>query len=251
MKKLFVGIAATVLAAAMCVSFAACGGDGGSDAKAKAVKGEEVTEAQWDAAFDALEKDDAKYTVEEETVNTATYRVDKKTGGTLTQKTVMTYINNGAKQSQKGESDVTAEGDFSFADLLANLGLFDEYAPKEGKTEVERYTEKAEGRYTGYAKDADGNWQKSASTNLVPADLKSKQGDFADYKYDAKLKGYVDKDYTAEDKIYTVYKFNGDGQLSAVYMYYTSGGGSAIESVRERSYLFTYEAAEITLPTVA
>ncbi len=255
MKKFFVGIAATVLAAAMCVSFAACGGT--SADKAKSIKGEQVTEEQWDAAFQALEKDDAKFTIKMASTYEMTFEVDltevggKKTSGTLTQSATVTYVNNATKQSEKGEINISSKGDFSFADLLENLGIPADQV-KEGKTEMEMYTEKEGEGYTSYQKDKDGNWYKGkAYDSLLPLYDFNEDGRFTEYKYDETLQGYVDKDHTEDSHDYIVYKFNKDGQLVAAYSYSSKGSTDAMKQINEMSYIIEYSAKDITLPTVA
>lgn len=254
MKKLFVGIAATVLAAAMCVSFAACG-----DSSAKDVKGVEITAEQWNAAMEVFEKDDAKYTVEFEMKQVYNLTVDgtviggEKKSGSVTAISRGTYMNNGAKQSAKGEGEVTFDGDYAKEDLMNNLHLDeDEFEGIQKATEM--YAEKADGKYTVYTQDDAGKWTKdSSSGSIIPVSYYAPDGDFADYKYDETLKGYVDKDYKAEDTEYTVYKFNSDGQLIAIYSYV--GYSQGVESMQmtldyETSLVISYSASDITIPTV-
>ena len=255
MKKLFAGIAATALAAAMCVSFAACG-ESGAD-KAKSIKGETVTEEQWDAAFAAFEKDEAKFTIEAISSATSTYTLDLtvlgegKKSGTLSQKATYTYINNGAKQSAKGTMEVSAKGDFSYAELVEYLEM-GEYASQEGKSKDEVYSEKAAIGYTVYTKDKDGKWQKNASAGgAVPLYYFDEAGNFGDYKYDETLKGYVEKDYKADDENYQVYKFDKDGNLVAFYSHTMMEAGTMLGETSEVGYTISYTAKDITLPTVA
>ena len=60
----FAWMMAAFCAAAMCVSLAACGeGDSVGDVDAENIVGHEVTEAQWDAAFDKLTSTESVYTV--------------------------------------------------------------------------------------------------------------------------------------------------------------------------------------------
>lgn len=253
MKKLFVGIAATAMAAALCVSFAACG----EPSSAKDVQGYEVTEEQWDAAFDTFDKEDAKFTIEETTTYEMTYTADltivggKKTSGTYTNKSTLTYVNNGVKQSVKGESNAASTGDYTYDELVQYLGM-STYAPKEGKTEIEMYLDRTDGKHILYRKDVNGDWQKGETFggDLFDDGQLGEQGDFDQYKYDETLKGYVDKDYTEKSKDYVVYKFNKDAQLIAVYMYSTTGTGNALGSTTERSYVISHKAGDITLPTV-
>ena len=254
MKKLFVGIAATMLAAAMCISFAACG-----DSSAKDVKGAEITAEQWNAAMDVFEKDDAKYTVEFEMKQVYNLTVDatsaggEKKSGSVTAISKGTYMNNGAKQSAKGEGEVTFDGDYAKEDLMNNLHL-DEEQFEEMQKKTEMYAEKATSGYTVYTQDEEGKWTKDGkSSGLIPVSYYAPDGDFADYKYDETLRGYVDKDYKAEDTEYTVYKFNSDGQLIAIYSYV--GYSQGVEAMKmtldyETSLVISYTASEITIPTV-
>ena len=262
MKKLFVGIAATVLAAAMCVSFAACG-ETGAD-KAKSVKGEEITAEQWDKAFDVFTKDDAKFTLETATKAVYTLTADatsiggKKSEGSITSVNTGTSIVNGAKQSVKDEIEVTVSGDYKY-DEIANKLPNSSGLEKEGKKTVEAYSEAAEGGdYTIYTKDDAGNWKTTKSSDHVAMEtlyVCAPYGNFDNYKYDENLKGYVEKDYKeGETKSYQVYKFDKDGKLIAVYLYYEKAEGNdalKMTTISEMSVIVSYDAKDITLPTVA
>lgn len=56
MKKLLIGLTATTLSAAMLVSLVGCS-DGGALAKAKSIKGDEVTQEQWSAALSEISEE--------------------------------------------------------------------------------------------------------------------------------------------------------------------------------------------------
>ena len=256
MKKSIVGIAATVLSAAMCLSFAACG-----NMSAKRIKGAEVTEKQWDAAFEALTREDAEFTVDCEGENISTVQTDAsaeggKKSGTLTTVFTETYVIMGTQRSLAGEQTNSAKGDYAFADLLAALGR----SPgdvKEGKEKIGEYVEKIDADYTAiYILKANGSWSwiplDSSDDDLDPIDDYGQYGNFGKFKYDETLKGYVDAGYTESSDDHSVYKFNEEGQLTAIYLYHreekTAGGSKTVTS-REVSMTISYGAGELALPS--
>ncbi len=106
MKKLVLGLTLAVCTAAMCASFAACGGGGGS---AKGVASIEVTAAQWDAAIDYLEDDDSLLSISYKMTQTVTaygqtakttisYQARKRDGNAYLK---MTASSGHASQSQE------------------------------------------------------------------------------------------------------------------------------------------------------
>lgn len=257
MKKLFFGMAAAVLSAAMCLQFAACGGSGAD--KAKSIKSAEVTEEQWNAAFEALEKDDAKFTVEFASAQSNAVETEAADGGkksgTFLSSSAVTYVINGAKQWMKGEQTLSVKGDYSFAELAAALEMPAE-SYKEGTTKSEQYAEKTGAGYSLYSQAEDGSWSKSLPSpfyDLNPIENYERYGDFAEFKYDETLKGYVEKDYTESSKSYFVYKFDGSGMLVAICMHYGdeyTAGGLKIVGSSDVNMLISYKADEIDLPAV-
>lgn len=219
--KLLFGFATAAMAAVMCVGFAACGGG----PNAKSVKGEEITEEQWNSFTDVFEKEDAKYTIET-SVKTET---DDASGSTT-----LTLIQNGAKSYYKLEASGKSAGD------------------KVEHTE-ESYVEYKDGKYTVYTKGEDGKWT-SEEENYSPYDYTDTLGpltgmmtqlvSYAAFEYSADQKGYVLKNLP-EGATSPVLKFDKDGRLVAIYYAYDTEQGSM-----ELNLVIDYDAKDITLPTV-
>lgn len=258
MKKVFVGISAAALAAVMCVAFVGCG----EGADAQSITSETVTAEQWDAAFAALEKDDAKYTIDakSEFVITVTANQtengEKKIVGTITTTQPGIFINNGAKQFSKTESATfSVDGDFTPEEIEEYLGGDpDELA---NKPEEEAYAERdASGVSTIYTKDRDGKWETiHYQGHLNPIVGNMPIPDFDGVKYDEALKGYVEKDHETGEEFYIVFKFNKSGQLAAIFIHEGDGkaedkGDVSVLSYLEVSYVISYTAKDFSLPTV-
>ena len=218
--KLLFGFATAAMAAVMCVGFAACGG-----VDAKGVKGEEVTAEKWEAALDALDAEDAKYTIEATT---------KMTADGYSAEGTATLVVNGAKVYYKSESTEEVEG--------------------EKETDVyEAYTEYKDGKYTVYKKDDDGKWTSEESPfggvsySYILGVAFSGIPKYDDYKYSADDKGYVLKE-VAEGESSPVVKFDKDGKLVAIY--FNGKQDIGIEVDMELNAVIDYSAKDITLPTV-
>ena len=263
MKKVIAGIAATVLAAAMCVSFAACGGSGAE--KAKDIKGEEVTAEQWTAAFEALEKADAEYTVTQKIVETYSIKnvtdpddTNKKLSGSQTLTSDIVYSKKGNKEHQITTNTTKLTGDARR--IMAIMGLSEDEIPEEDTTTEteELYGEKTEpiNGYVLYEQNADGTWRKGDGRPFTPP-LGDYKTQYENYIYSAENKGYISKDYSAEDKDeLEVFKFDKDGKLVAVYCEMPTESeedddGSEMTTTYTGSSIIEYSAKDITLPTVA
>ncbi len=253
MKKVFVGIAATVLAAAMCVSFAACG-----STSAKDIKGEEVTAEQWDAAFEALTKEDAEYTFTQTSEDVMTYKGipdpeanNKKLDGSSKATEELVFTKKGKKESQTSKITVKLSGD---ARRIAIIMGADEEDIKEGEVDSEEvYVEKTDEGYVYYEQE-DGKWTKGNGMSLAPSYSRYK-GKYDSYEYSEEHKGYVSKDYSAEDKdTLEVIKFDKDGRLVAIYTETPEKGekGDDMEMIASStvSVIIEYSAKDITIPTV-
>ena len=266
-KKLFVGIAAGVLAAAMCVSFAACG----SSVDAKSVKGEEVTEAEWDAAVEAVLNGDAltiEYLAKSSAKNelTATLQGESES---LTAKSKserrMTYIVNGAKQSGKGYVKISYGGDLE--EMAAIMGQ--EMGAEEGKTNVEVYSEVTADGTNYYVQNKEGEWMVDHDGDTVVEEMFDEldmlkyyvKDCYGDYEYSAEHKGYIPADYEEGEPLYVI-KFQ-DKKLVAVYMennykreqdlYESIMPGMMIMKMdveASTQIVIKYETKDITLPTV-
>ena len=255
MKKFFVGIAATVLAAAMCVSFAACGGNGAE--KAKSIKGEQVTAEQWDAAFEALTKEDAEYTFTRTTVYVTTYKGipdpeanNKKLNGTSTATEELVFTKKGNKESEISKTTGKLSGDARRIAII--MGVDEEEIDANLERSSEEYVEKTNEGYVSY-EQKDGKWTKGNGSSMAPSYSQYK-GKFESYEYSEEHKGYIPKDYSAEDKDeLEVIKFDKDGRLVAIYTEMSEEGDKNEEIIAsgKMSVTIEYSAKDITLPTVA
>lgn len=273
-KRLFVGVVAGVLATSMCVSLAACG----SEVDAKGVKGETVTEEEWEAAIELLMDADSDYTVEylsEESSEGKMTVLGETVKGGMKETNRATYVKNGNIVYVSGYRELKYSGDGA-----AMMGGFASDGPagyasesvsdyyKEGKTEFEMYSEinYETGASVNYTKDEEGNWTKSNGYVYNSAlgavySLIMDLGDYEDYEYSEEYKGYIEKDFDGEEgETPTVYKFQ-DKKLVAVYQHSEVEGeeddgglGLMSSSYEEESTLNVtckYEAKELTLPEVA
>lgn len=219
--KLLFGFATAAMAAVMCVGFAACGG-----VDAKSVKGEEVTAEQWEAALDALDAEDAKYTIEA----TSTSKSDK--GNTESESTLVV---NGAKTHYTYKSTMEVDGE-------------------KQTDEGDIYVEHKDGAYVVYEKGEDGKWTSEEERSnhydytTILGVVFGGYPAYDEYKYSADDKGYVLKD-VAEGESSPVIKFDKDGKLVAVYF----NGKLDMEFLvleTEVNVVIDYDAKDITLPTV-
>lgn len=227
MKKFLFGFTAAALAAVMCVGLVGCGG--GPDAKS--VKGEKITEEQWNACLDVFEKEDSKYTVEISVEGSG-----EAAGNKMSADITLTAIKNGPKASLTMDSVEEANG-------------------QKAEEHREGVSELKDGKYTLYEKK-DGKWTSTESGGpvvtldavLMITGINLGSMRFSDYKYDADQKGYVLANAPAGMPT-PVIKFNKDGQLIAVYEEYNVDA-EGVKSESEINIVITYEAEDITIPTV-
>lgn len=247
--RLLFGLAASMMAALMCVGFAACG-----RVDAKTFAGEEITEEQWNDAVRLLQNEETRFTIEAQATSNGTVEADltpnggSKLSGDVSSTGTWSYVRNGNKEYTKQVEDVTFSGDAK--------RIYEVFGPivdmKEGRTEEERYTEKNDSVYTLYYRDDNGNWKKRrgvSSQNMLAGILKVT--DYNRYEYSTEQKGYVLKD-AGEDKL-LVLKFDKNARLSAVYYVATEEpfqSGVEIRLTGEMKFLITYDAGEINLPKV-
>ena len=276
MKKLFIGIAATALAAAMCVSFAACG-ETPSATDAKDVQGYEVTAEQWNAAFEAftieaLTKEDAEFTITETTSYTYTLKpmtdpeTNEELNGGYTLKDEIVYIKKGDKEHGINTRIRKFTGDGLRMSALtqipgalpsADATTTPDKSPVQETTTTtaEGYTERTADGYWTY-EQKDGKWMKMRGGNSFASyfDYVFIYGNFKtqceNYTYSEANKGYIPKDYSAEDSdLLTVIKFDRDGKLIAIYAERYEEYPGSTESLTT-GLVIEYSAKEITLPTV-
>ncbi len=246
-KRVVFGLVSAALAAVMCIGFAGCGGS-----KAESIKGEEVTEKQWDKAFDYFTEEDAKYTISYSEEWTTEYKfvyLDEKLSGSGKDVRTIDAVKNGAKEYVKQTDTIEFSGDMK----KIAAALDDEVEEKE-ETE-ETYAEFKSGAYTVYTQDDDDKWGTSqADRTIIPFERVTGglSFDYSSYEYSSDMKGYILKGAIKNGYMYVV-KFNSDGQLSAISytLERTTKSGSYEETTtRVLSVVIEYKADEITLPTV-
>lgn len=244
-KKAIVSTVASIaLAGVMCVGFAACGGG----ASAKSVKGEEIDEATWNAAFESEEiyknfkLDASSTTITEMKLGTEKIKT--------TMNSAVTYNYADQKTHGVGEVKTSVSGKLPEGAGTPTAGTVktDYYLDES----VTPYTciEKVDGKWTNVTLTQDNSYKYASAMNtiehgilnLLPSDA------FADYVYSAEHKGYVEKDAQETDPLVVV-KFK-DGKLKAVY----AEGSEELNGVKTTttySFVITYGGQSVTLPTVA
>ena len=247
MKKVLSGVLAGALAVIMCASFAACGE---KKVDAGSVEGKEVTEEQWDAAFDELTANSARFA----DVFTARAKIVMEgMEGTLTQ--YGTWTKNGNKERMEADYSYSAgepvrglsayRGE-SFMETIDGTDYFYEKIKDEGRWEIGSDGQEHFVQGTGEEK-----WVKSEFYSpmwffgqLIEVLIQTESGaGFENFNNDAERKGYVvSETYTptgmSGDNL--IVKFDEEGRISAFsYHYYWD-----VQCVVE------YTAGEITLPTV-
>ena len=232
-------LASIALAGVMCVGFAACGGD-----TAESIKGEEVDQATWDAAFEneELYKNFKLETegdmVMEMTLAEKTIKVTAEQSGECIYADAKTYAIVKAKTSVSG--DLPDE-------------MKDYY--KDGSEEMEYYVDES-GEEIKYVAKVDGKWANiTENTNRYNSALEALEnvldnvvgsGEYEDYEYSAEHNGYVAKE--AREGELVVIKFK-DGKLKAIYTKETEESASA-KTTFTMSYVITYEGQSVTVPAV-
>ncbi len=247
MKKRFSGITAGVLAAVMCASFAACGE---REIDAERVEGKKVTKERWDAAFQTLTENSARFA----DVFTARAKIVMEgIEGTLTQ--YGTWSKNGNKERMEADYSYSAEEPArglspyrgqSFMENIDGTNYFYNKIKDEGRWEtgsngVEHFVQG-----TGEEK-----WVKSEFYSpmwffgqIMEVLIQTESGaGFENFNYDTEREGYiVSETYTptglAGDNL--IVKFDEEGRIAAFsYQYYWD-----VQCVVE------YTAEEIELPMI-
>lgn len=244
--KLLFGFIAAAMAAVMCVGFAACGG-----VNAKGVKGERVDAETWTKAFENLTKKDAVFTIE---VSSVTRESEKGKDGELVvdnsseNSTSYTIIKNGSKEYVHSVVERTTSESGEDASGESSL-------KSERKTDTESYAEYTGSKYVVYRTNESGRWATfDGISGVIPfsAVLGLINGTYSAYSYSEDEQGYVLSDPGEYDYPYVV-KFDKDGRLVAIYCEYSrEEEENGIKTVKEIEFnlVITYEADEITLPTV-
>lgn len=238
MKKLLIGISAALCAVIMGACLAACAPD------AKDVTSIEVTEEEWNAAFEYLYKDDAVYTM------TSISQVEIRcVDGTITG--CDTYICNRNKNKTKDAETLTYDFPDSLKEMAQSMFGSD---VESGKTaEVETYGEAKDGEYYDYYK-VDGKWIKSkgyVSYELLSRLLSGNNMSYSYYEFNAEKKGYVRNDLedSSESPVVKFGKVGDEVRLIAVYTLLNNTQGE-ISQTAESNVTISYSSPEITLPTV-
>lgn len=249
-RKVLLGIAAAALAAVMCVGFSACGEN------AEGVRGEEVTEKQWNSALAYFTEEEAVYKIEcsEEQVEERKFEyIDEILSGSATCIQTVEAVKNGEKEHVKQTRKIEFSGDYKkiAAALDQEIEAVDE--------EEEMYAEKKDDAITVYSKDDNEKWTTSKGYSSIAygkiREVLSNMSislSYSSYEYSNDLKGYVLKDSQKRDSVY-VLKFNGDGKLCAIYFEYetvTKSGNREHTMKDVFNVVISYKAENITLPTV-
>ncbi len=254
MKKWFAGMMAGALAAVICVSFAACGEKG---LDAESIEGKEVTEAQWNAAFDELLSEDAVYTVRGEVTSESTFKK-----GEYQASVTIEYSGYAEKTASAGHMFGNAKlvdysGDVKeffdeeeYEDIVEQKGSYD--------YKINRYAEKTEGGAYWYEMEPETNqWVRARVSdyelpleNYLSSLRKECKDNFDRFHYDAEKKGYILTSIeTRGERKYenTVIKFNDEGKLVAIF------GDEGEHGFSDRKIVFhfvvEYTAEEIVFPT--
>ena len=247
-KRILCAVAVVVLAVSMCVGVAACGPN------AKSVRGEEVSESEWKAAFEALTSKDAEFTVESLAKASVKYEHETmihKTKWTANTMASCTYTKKGPIESKIGYSKVSYKGDKDSAE--------NELGQKAGKKDIELYSKIEDNVIYNYEKNLNDEWEREeAYSSVVSGELSyiiymANRYDY--FEYSKEHKGYVVKGYEEGDAL-TVYKFKG-GKLVAIYLYSEdfeeeseAQEYSKSTTITECHITIKYTAKEIKLPTV-
>lgn len=248
--KATVCIVTAAMAAAMCVGFVGCG------ASAESVKGEEVTEKQWNSALEYFTDTEAIYTIEcteEHTEERKCEYIDEILSGSVNGTQTVKVIKNGAKEYVKENRKIEMKGDYK--KIAAAL---DQEIKTVDETE-EEYAEHTETGYTVYYKNDDDKWAKRQSYSSIAygkiSEVLSNMGislSYSSYEYSTNLKGYILKNSVRNDAVYIV-KFNGDGKLSAIYFEYETNTKSSNREHGKKdvfNVLINYKGEKVNLPTV-
>lgn len=262
MKKLLTSLTAAILAGVMCISFAACGSETDDPfEKARAFKGTEVTAKQWNAAFEALGRDDAEYTVDYVSnmiriVEAIDPETNKELNGTSELLVIAKLIKKGGKEYRKITYGVKLSGDYKKIAMMngATEEDFEEMLKRYEEAGEEEYAEKkGENEWILYKKVEGIGWQGSVSDHGILGEnpfATSKSGTV----FDTEWNGYIPDEegfYGPNAEPLCVIKFDRDGRLYSV----TSGmdmlkNGTYVRLLyQENVALFTYEAEDFTIPT--
>ncbi len=249
-KKVLFGITAAALAAVMCVGFSACGGN------AESVRGEEVTEKQWNSALDYFTEEDAVYKIEcrEEQVEERKFEyIDEILSGGATCVQTIEAVKNGTKEYVKQTKKLDFSGDYK--KIAAALDQEIEETDEEDET----YAESKDGVITVYSKDDNEKWTTNKGYSSIAygkiREVLSNMSislSYSSYEYSNDLMGYILKDSQKRDSVY-VLKFNGDGKLCAIYFEYetVTKSGNREHTMKDMfDVVISYKAENITLPTV-
>ena len=158
-KRILSAIAVCVLVVSMCVGIAACAPN------AKGVKGEQITETEWVAAFEKLASDDSKFVVECYAKASVAYKqvtTVHKTKWTATTTESYTYTKNGSNESKIGYNKISYSGNKASAE--------NEVGKVPGKTQVELYSQITDDGIYNYEKNLNEKWEKDEASQSVIAE---------------------------------------------------------------------------------
>lgn len=220
MKKIFVSLILSFFTLTLLFGVAGCG--------SASIKGEEVTETQWD---NALNTGFVKYqdftiqcTVKEVRKDTLDFRANggEKVSGKLKSSADITISKHDLNEYSKIVNSTSFSGDMKFINAFINYG-----AKETQKDTEEIYTQKIrDDKYKIYSKNAEDEWQfEEYNYDLIFSSMDDLiawnfSPEYSDYKYDTLKNGYVLKSTNKKqdnNKIEVVIKFDSERRLCAIY----------------------------------
>ena len=243
--RVLLAITAAALVAVMCVGFSGCGG-----VNAESVRGEKVTEEQWNSALEYFTEDNAVYSVsfiEQETVEAYAKIFGEELSGKATGIVTVKAIKNGATEYLKRDEKCQVDNDCK--KILEAMSM--EYEEYDRTNET--YSSYRDGKYTIYRQDNDGKWGTYiASSSIMPNLTSLVQGTYNEYEYSEDLRGYAPKNRDQYAPYY-ILKFNSEGRLSAIYSNSKSTkllDRYEYKASRILNLVIEYQAKNFDLPTV-
>ena len=248
MKKQLAKVLVSVFSVAMCLGFAACGEGDSSSAEeektpsAEEIVGVEVTAEQWKAAFEYLQADNANYTVNDETksvMEITDYPYSQVEGGKISGIATLSGTTlakkNGTKEYVKSVITVSADEPVKT------------FVLKIVKENSEQYFEKtADGNFLYEQKE--GKWEKTSSNVSI---MKEFTDNFEEVKFDKSTFSEEKKGYVLnEEGMDWIIKFNEDAKIVTLILKSSYVMKTGIYMTGEETCTITYDAVEITLPTV-
>lgn len=275
MKKFLTNFFALALSGAMCLGFAACGDEGNEiEAEAKDFESARVSAEQWDAAFAALQADDAKYAVEFSC--SFEYEVTEKKSQAnwkVIQTAIGQFVWSGEKakliveeSTAKTESELEEGPEGWSEEDIAKVNFSNaEYFIAPGQRyEQDLYEQNDEGQWVRHSIESAGgdNGYRGLPVFLQHIVRFSNSFDWLEgglglsyeaYSFSEEQKGYYGE-LPADSDLELFYwhatiKFDQDGKLAALLVDLSDKDWGGVVTYKI-NFLFKDSTEEITLPTV-